>query len=175
MESPPPPAMNKDWKYHLGLGLFIYSFFPFFVTLALPLLPLAKSTMAVAATVLIASAEVAFYLGVALLGKPFLQALKRRWHVFWSRYRRHEMAAPRPVSRRRHALGVALCLVSPLPYYGAVAGLVLGYAETGGMPWLVGMLLASEALFVVGLFVLGGEFWERLKKLFAWPEPAAPG
>jgi hypothetical protein len=34
-------------------------------------------------------------------------------------------------------------------------------------------MLAGDIIFVASLFVLGPEFWERLKKLFAWPGKTA--
>ena len=42
---------------------------------------------------------------------------------------------------------------------------------------IIALLLVSDATFLVSLFVLGGDFWERLKKLFEWQgeEPSVPG
>ena len=35
--------------------------------------------------------------------------------------------------------------------------------------FLAWTLVAGEAAFIAGLFMLGGDFWDRLKQLFVWP------
>ncbi|MBN1267959.1 MAG: hypothetical protein JXB04_00070, partial [Kiritimatiellae bacterium] len=59
----------------------------------------------------------------------------------------------------------------------AEAMLILGWTGPQQVRAVIALLLASDATFLVSLFVLGGEFWDKLKKLFEWQgeEPSAPG
>jgi hypothetical protein len=34
---------------------------------------------------------------------------------------------------------------------------------------IIVILIVGQATFFISLFVLGGEFWAKLKKLFQWP------
>jgi len=69
---------KKDWKYYLGLALLVYSFIPIFTLELLFLLPLSTAEKASLALIYIGSGEVAFIGAVALLGKPFVEAVKAK-------------------------------------------------------------------------------------------------
>ena len=156
---------TRPWTYYLGLALFIFSFVAYGVVALLPFLHLATMTAATVATVLIVAAELSFFSSVALLGKPFLQTLKEKWCALWRRAPR----APAPIGKTRHYVGVAMMLLSLLPYLAAEVMLIAGYAKPLHLTTVIGFLLGGDALFVSALFVLGADFWERLKKLFEWP------
>ena len=36
-------------------------------------------------------------------------------------------------------------------------------------PLLINLLILGDVLFITSFFILGGEFWARVKKLFEWP------
>ncbi|MBU0630986.1 MAG: hypothetical protein KKC80_08795 [Candidatus Margulisbacteria bacterium] len=113
---------------------------------------------------IIATAEVAFFFSIVLLGKPF-QMLKTRLikslkGTIWTL---------KPISKRRHNVGIAMILLSFLPYYITQFVLILFDLDQTDRHILVGLLMLSDVLFMTSLFVLGGEFWERLNKLFKWP------
>lgn len=160
-------SMKHDWKYYLGLGLFISNFVAYGMIAILPFCGFSGATTAALATGLVLFAEGAFLVSVVLLGKPFLEAVK----TWFKKILRRAVASqpPRPVSRRRHYVGVILFFLSLLPYLVSEAFLILGYTEAGALRWVIGCLLASDVLFIVSLFVLGADFWARLKKLFEWP------
>ncbi|MFH1653618.1 MAG: hypothetical protein ABIE74_06145 [Pseudomonadota bacterium] len=114
---------------------------------------------------IIATAEVAFFFSIVLLGKPFIQMLKTRLikslkGTIWTL---------KPISKRRHNVGIAMILLSFLPYYITQFVLILFDLDQTDRHILVGLLMLSDVLFMTSLFVLGGEFWERLNKLFKWP------
>jgi hypothetical protein len=155
----------RTWKRRLGIGLISFNVLSYTVIALLPLLGVSGGTFASVSGVLVVAAELAFLGGVALLGKEFLEKIKGRVKSWFAR----PSAPARPVSRGRHRAGVIVLLLSFLPYFAAEASLFLGVPRSHHTAWIVGLLLASDLLFVSGLFVLGGEFWERLKKLFEWP------
>jgi hypothetical protein len=162
---------KKNWKYYLGLSLFIYSCFPYLIALVLPFLGLSAAVATSIAAGIVISGEIAFFASVALLGKPFMEAIKAKARQWLKR----PVAPPKPVNRPRHIAGVALFFISLLPYFVAEALLLLGYTSPRHVQWIIGLLLAGDAMFVASLFVLGGDFWERLKKLFEWHGAAVGG
>ena len=156
--------MKKDWKYYLGISLFFYSFLPMSIVAILPFLGLTLAQAGAFAVVFLASGEVAFLCAAALLGKEFLTALKTRIKACFKRP--HE---PRPISRNRHRCGIALLASSFLPHYVMLIYLLFFSHSESEINFLAWTLVAGEAAFMTGLFMLGGDFWERLRQLFVWP------
>ncbi len=169
--APRMPVLEKDWKYYLGLFLFIFSWLIFFFALLAPFMPVSKATAAALATVFIITGEVTFWASVALLGKPFMQLLKARLIAFLHSRRPAEL---RRVSKRRHDIGLALFFCSFLSYYLALAAAFLDLPRDHMLNAITYILIAGGATFFVSLFVLGGEFWARLKRLFQWPGYTSP-
>ena len=69
--------MKKDWRYYLGLSLFIYSFAPVCVVALLPFWGLTLAEAGAFATVFLITGEVAFYGAAILLGKQFMAATQK--------------------------------------------------------------------------------------------------
>ena len=164
----PPSTMNKNnWKYRLGMGLFIYSLIPICTVELIAFMPV-SSTQAVAfGVVYLASGEIAMLLAVALLGKPFFQAVKEKVKSFL--FKRREPSPPKMISRTQHWIGITLLFLSILPYYITIGELIFMSPAGINLQNLLFMLLTGELFFIVSLFVLGAEFWARLKRLFEWP------
>ena len=164
--------IKKDWKYYTGLTLFIYCWIPYLASALIFLLgiPAGKSLVMIGAFV--ASAEIAFALSVVLLGKPFIELIKSK--VKGLVLRRKDMRRAAPVGRVRHAIGIVLLLVSFLPYFITEISLLFGYPRDDAGRWtLFFIFITGDALFMTSLFVLGGDFWGRLKALFKWQGEAA--
>lgn len=158
--------LRKDWKHRLGLGLLIYSFVPICTVELVAFLPLTGVQAVLFGSVYVASGEIAFLGAVALLGKPFIQAVKDKIKSF---FRSKKPSEPKPISKTRHVVGVTLLLLSLLPYYLSIASLFFMRAEAPNLRALLYLLLSGEGLFILSLLVLGEEFWARLKRLFEWP------
>jgi hypothetical protein len=156
--------MKKDWKYYLGMSLFLYSFLPLSIVAILPFLGMTLAQAGAFAVVFLASGEVAFLCAAALLGKEFVTALKKRIKAWFKRP--HE---PKPIGRNRHRLGIALLAASFMPYYVMLIYLLFFSHKESEINFLAWTLVAGEAAFMASLFMLGGDFWDRLKQLFVWP------
>ncbi len=161
------PPLRKDWKRRLGIGLVIYSVVPLLTIELVALLPLDTAEIVTLGAVYIGSGELAFLAAVALLGRPFIQSVKDKIKDFF--FSKKPAAPPRPIGKLRHGLGIALLVGSLIPYYAAIAILLFTRSRETEARTLLYLLLSGEALFLTSLFVLGGEFWERLKRLFEWP------
>ena len=159
---------KKDWKYYVGMTLFIYCWIPYIVSgmLLFFKIPLGKLLGIMAA--FIASSEISFAISVVLLGKTFVKLLEAKIKGFFGR---HKVALPaKPIGKTRHYIGIILLFLSLMPCFIVELSLFSGYPKTeGGHVIMFLSMLLGYTMFIVSLFILGGEFWARLKKLFQWP------
>ena len=97
---------------------------------------------------------------VAPMGKAGFDYIKARVFGFFKRH-----AVPRTVSRTRYRIGLALFLLPVL--FGWLApygpGAIPGYESQR-----LAVSLAGDLLLLVSLFVLGGDFWDKLRALFIY-------
>jgi hypothetical protein len=114
---------------------------------------------ALSGLLLVGIPELAMLAAVAVMGKSGFAWLKGR--VF-ALIRKH--GPPDQVSALRYRAGLVLFLV-PL-----LAGWLLPYVEHLAPAYLAHKLafaVAGDIVFVVSLFVLGGDFWDKLRGLFS--------
>lgn len=173
--SPAPAAAKLSWSslsWRCRIGLFIIAFGDVILPalcLVLPYLDLPTSVKIGLATVLLVGGpEVFMILGVALAGKEGYAVFKALLRKIWKRIR-----PPQRVSPARYRLGVVIFIASGLPmwvlaYLRAVTALPL---DNQMVLWI---LAGSDFAFLISFFIAGGEFWEKLKRLFT-PEPVEQG
>jgi hypothetical protein len=143
----------------LGLALFVLS-------IALPVagVPLVAAlglSAAVTASVsgaLLVSAELLGLAAVATMGKSGFAFIKGRVFGFLAR---HGPAAE--VGRARYTVGLVMFGAPFL--FGWLAPYVAELVPGVGHP-TVAFALAGDAVLVASLFVLGGNFWDKLRALF---------
>jgi hypothetical protein len=151
-------AVKVGGRFYLGAAIFVAAF------AAWGLVPMASA--AGWSTAKIASLTGAIFIGnklgvlasVAVMGKAGFNHLKR---LIGGVFRK--IGPPQQVGRSRYQLGLVLFIVPWLmtwiaPYAPALFGTdgAYGFLERR----------ALEALLLVGLFLLGGEFWDKLSALF---------
>jgi hypothetical protein len=85
-----PLALN--WVAKLGVGLAIGSFIPWLLLLVLPFLPLSVGQKAIGVGILLAVAEVMFWVGVVLAGQEVVRRYRKKLRLgrFWDWVRRRE-------------------------------------------------------------------------------------
>ena len=147
------------WRLKLGVALFGLS-------IALPVLGvplvaamgLSATTVATVSGVMLVGAEVLGVCAVAVMGKSGYAYIKNRVFGFLKQY-----GPPADVSRTRYTIGLVMFGV-PI-----VFGWVAPYAADL-IPGYLGKELTSgiigDLLLLVSLFVLGGDFWDKLRALF---------
>ena len=168
--APTPAAAPGSWRrlsWRCRIGLFIIALgmiLPVFC-LALPFLDLSVSIKVALATVLmVGGPEVLTLVGVALAGKEGYAAFKAMLQKIWKRVK-----PPQRVSPARYRLGVVIFIASGLPMW-FLAYLRAANALPLDNQVVLGILIASDFAFLISFFIAGGEFWEKLKRLFT-PEP----
>lgn len=165
-------AEVDGWKYYVGLALFVYSMTTFPLAALAPLV-FSPAAAVTAATAIVLSGEVGFWVSAALLGKPFLDAMKAKLRGWFARNAEHR--PHQPISRRRHGVGLVLFSLSLVSYYVAMAIPFFDFTKETELKAIIAVALSGELLFVCSLFVLGSDFWERIKALYCWPGDAPTG
>lgn len=147
------------WRLKLGVALFGLSIV--LPVLGLPLVAvmgLSTTTLATISGAILAGSEVLGIVAVAVMGKSGYAFIKNRVFGFLRQY-----GPPAEVSRTRYTIGLVMFSVPIVfgwlaPY---AADLVPGYSGNEFTYAIVG-----DLMLLVSLFVLGGDFWDKLRALF---------
>lgn len=148
------PQVN--WRIKLAFVLFVLSLImPVFLLIPAVMKLSPKTTATLSGGVLVL-AEVLMLVAAAVAGKSGYAYIKSRVFGFLKQY-----APPREVSRTRYFIGLVIFSVPLLygwlgPYIEAALRLEFG--------WVLYAVL--DISFVVSFFILGGEFWEKIRSLF---------
>ena len=152
-------APAAGWRLKLGVALFGLS-------IVLPVLgvPLVAATGLSAATVatvsgaMLVSAEVLGLVAVAIMGKSGYAYIKNRLFGFLKQH-----GPPAEVGRSRYIIGLVMFAV-PIAF-----GWLAPYAADR-IPGYLGneftYAIVGDLLLLASLFVLGGDFWDKLRALF---------
>jgi len=108
--------------------------------------------------------EVLMLLAAMVLGKSGFKYLKQRAFLLVKRY-----VLPKSVSRIRYRIGLVLFLLTVVMSWLALYLCpFIPFLKDNQL--LVGVL--SDMIFLISLFVLGGDFWDKLKALFMFEAKA---
>lgn len=104
--------------------------------------------------------ELAIMLSIVIMGKAGFAFLKSKVGQFFKQY-----GPPETVSKTRYTIGLLLFLIPfiigwLLPYF---EHLIPRYDE-----YHLWINIPGDILLVLSLFVLGGDFWEKLRSLFIY-------
>ena len=155
-EDPPNPGS----RFYVGLSILILSFF----MLAIGIFirehvesPFWRNFILAAFWV---SAPLMKITSVAILGKPSYIWIKAKFFRIFARY-----VKPYHNSRMRYNIGLFLfCLPFVPNYFMAYAPRIFEHDFT----FRIIMNISTDVIFITSLFVLGGDFWDKLKALFVF-------
>jgi hypothetical protein len=156
-----PPTEASAWRLRLGATLFLLSIAGPVAGVALvSSLGLSGTATATASGAVLAVSEALGLLAVAVLGKPGYAYVKAQVGRVLRR-----LGPARQVGRGRYRAGLALIVVAvafgwAAPYLGALSPTLRARAFE--------LAIAGDTVLLVGLFVVGGEFWEKLRALFVY-------
>ncbi len=162
-----PPKTRKSLRYRLGMLCLAVSFISPLLALGVPLLGLGKTASAtLVGALLVGGPEVFLILGAALAGQEAREAIKSKVRALFGR-----KTPGRPAGRGRYATGLVLLVA------GNVFLLTVAYE-----PFLSGTIITQDTrlyfdllgdlIIITGFFLLGEQFWEKMKRLFTC-EPEA--
>lgn len=156
------PTMEKDWRYYLGLGLFIlHLILPILALIYVPLLGLSGGFSAVLYGFSVAGGpDILLIASATLLGKENMGYLFSKLGAWFKNLINWDQVSP-----KRYRIGVWLMWTS------IIITLVLFYflpesLHEGNQPgWGFYVTIGADILFIISFFVLGAEFWAKIKAL----------
>lgn len=155
-----PPTLKKDWQFYTGMAALILSFMMPLFALLVPLFGLSVAQSAFLMGFLIAGVpDVIFLIAIALLGKDTLQ-----YFIYRMKKTVREAVILKPVSKTRYYVGLTISLLSWLPLY------LYGYFPTvlPSGDARIYILIAADISFIVSVFLMGEQFWDKFRHLFIW-------
>jgi len=136
----------------------------FFLPLAIPLvtgLPLPVPTKtALAGLLIFGLPQLLTVIAIAIVGKSGFHYLKSQ--LFGAA---RKLGPPAHVSRLRYRIGLVM-LFLPLAVALIEPYITLLFAQERLPHWIYGAV--NDSLFLASFFVLGGEFWDKVKALFIY-------
>jgi hypothetical protein len=154
------PNLKKGWRFYAGMTALALALILPLGALFVPVLGLPAAESVVLAGALAAGGpEVLCLLAVALLGKEAFQYFTHRAKGLLRR-----ALFETPVSKTRYYVGLWIILLSWLPAY------LYAYLPTTmpGGSIRIYVLAAMDLAFVASVFLMGGEFWEKVRRIFIY-------
>ncbi len=147
-------------RLYTGGAIFIGGFLsPLLVPLVM-MLPMSDGwKTAISGLLLVGVPELAMLLAAAVMGKDGFNYLKKVLFGFLGKH----FAPPETVSQTRYRIGLVLFSVPLL--FGWIVPYLAGYLLILDEQRLV-FAIIGDLLLLSSLFVLGGEFWDKLRALF---------
>jgi hypothetical protein len=152
---------KPGWRFRLGVSFFALGLVcPVFVPLVAATGLSTQWKTILSGILMLGIPELLWVVAVAVMGKAGFDYIKARVFGFFKRH-----AVPGTVSRTRYRIGLALFLLPVL--FGWLApygpGAIPSYESQR-----FAVNLAGDLLLLTSLFVLGGDFWEKLRALFIY-------
>ena len=155
---------NPGFRFYVGLGIFIASFFMLPTGLVLREFISGSFMRGFVLGVFWISAPLMKIGSIAILGKSSYAWINYQMHYFY-----HKVAKPHQITPLRYNIGLGMFILPVLPNY------MISF-----MPRLVPIslharyliVIASDIIFLASLFVLGGDFWDKLRALFIYKAKA---
>ena len=166
MTEPAPTSTIKEtdsrpagWRFPVGVTIFVLGFG---APLAIPLvvasgLPAGWKT-GISGALALGVPEIMMVVAAAVMGKAGFARLKVQFGRILKKY-----GPPERVSRVRYRVGLAMFT---LPLLVAWLDPYLGHHLPGYGAHRLVWAITGDLVFVASFFVLGGEFWDKLRALF---------
>ena len=152
-----PPATT--WRLKLGVGMFIMSIL--LPIIGVPLTARLGLSAAVTTTLsggMLVAAEIMGLAAVAVMGKSGYIYIKNRLFGFLKQY-----GPPDEVSPHRYTIGLAMfCTAILFGWLSIYTREWIPGFTTNPLPYAMG----GDILLLASLFVLGGNFWDKIRSLF---------
>lgn len=147
------------WPLKLGAGMFVFSILlPFAGVPLVTVLDLSRSLTTSLSGAFLLGGELLGLMAVAVMGKSGYAYIKKQVFGFLKKF-----GPPGKVSRLRYTIGLIMLSIPIL--FGWLSPYIAGQIP-GFLPDPVYYALGGDILFVVGLFVCGGDFWDKIRSLF---------
>ncbi len=156
---------GADWRLKLGVALFVLSIV--LPLLGIPVVATLGFSSSITATIsgaLLIGAEVIGVAAIAVMGKSGYAYIKNCALGFLKKH-----GPPETVSRRRYTIGLVMFSV---PILFAWLSIYISDWIPGFMNNPLPYAIAGDVLLLTSLFVLGGDFWDKIRALFIYDAEA---
>lgn len=147
------------WRLKVGIALFVLSIIlPLAGIPAVAALGLSTTLTATISGALLFGAEFLGIFSIGLMGKPGFTYIKTRVSGFFRQY-----GPPARVSSVRYRIGLVMfCIPILFAWVSVYISRFIPGFESDPVIWG----LAGDILLLISLFVLGGDFWDKVRALF---------
>ncbi|MCY1512543.1 hypothetical protein D9M68_470060 [compost metagenome] len=157
-DNTPQPAPSMGWRFKCGIGMFILAFALWFlIPLAAALDVPGSRIAALTGTIFIAN-KVLLLTCVAVMGKEGFQQLKA---IVFGHAKR--LAPVQKVGPVRHAIGLVMFFI---PILTSMLEPYIDEMWPGLRPDKWQFQVLGDIMLIASFFVLGGDFWSKLRALF---------
>ena len=173
----PAADFTKTWRYKVGFTMIVVGNLGMLFAIAvLPFLGVGAGTVGV----LVLGGEIISLTSIVFLGKEGFKAIKSKLFAFV------KAGYAAPVGRTRHYIGFVMLCANALTTYILVViswtsldvdtpenvmsvtwGLNFAQQETLAFS----LFLIGEISFLVGIYVMGADWWERFRRIVVWEAP----
>jgi hypothetical protein len=156
IETDVPAAVG--WRFKVGIGIVILACVLWLLVPILAALGVPGSRIAALTGVIFVANKVLLVTCIAVMGKPGFQQLKAM--IFGHAKR---LAPSKTVGPTRHVIGLVMFA---LPLVTAMLEPYIDNLWPGLRPNLWQLQLLGDLMLIASFFVLGGDFWSKLRALF---------
>lgn len=160
----------KNWRYYLGLFLFILTFIMPLFALFIPKLELSPGLSATLIGLCVAGGpEVVLILAAAVWGKETLNHFKQKVFNFFARFIK-SLKPDYEVSKFWYYFWLVI-------WFGTAIPTMLNGYNDELLPFeahsteRLYFFVAFDVLFILSFFGMGGQFWEKLGAIFRYDAP----
>ena len=159
--APDTEQPRAGWRFRLGLTILIVGWLsPLLIPLVTRTSLATEWKTLLSGLLAVGIPEVFTIVAIAIMGKSGYNLIKERFFGFLKKH-----GPPDRVSLTRYRIGIVM-FVLPIAFgwlgpYGV--HLIPGYEAHRLVVSLIG-----DVMFVASLFVLGGDFWDKVRALFIW-------
>ena len=149
------PATQTGWRFKVGIALIALMLLAWLLVPIQAALGMSAGAIAATTAAIAIGNKVLLLVAIAVMGKAGFQELKAK--LF------HQLTPPAEVSPTRYRIGLVMF---GLPF---IQGLIETWSSHIAPQFVanrVGVDILMDLLLIASLFVLGGNFWDKLRALF---------
>lgn len=150
---------NPGFRFYLGLLIFVLSLFMLPIGIVLRSHVESHFLKGIVLTIFWVSAPLMKIISIGIMGKSSYLWIKYKMHLY------RQTAIPHMVSPTRYNIGLFLFIIPFVPNY------ILSYApHLFPEAYVIRSIIHFffDLVFISSLFVLGGNFWDKLRALFIY-------
>jgi len=158
-------AGKKDWRFYIGLILFILPLIlPVLALIFVPMLGVSTGVSAILYGLSVAGGpDVLLIISAALLGKENLEYLFSKLGNGFKKLVKWDQVSPKRYKTGLWLMGLSVFITAIILY------VFRGSLSNGDQPsWGFYVTIGADILFIISFFVLGSEFWAKIRALFQY-------